>query len=182
MEVNWLTVLNTAIKVWIKGTLRGREERGVEANSFVFLFLFFDFFSHHMSGLHNCNLPSSMFPPHWDCVFREYQSLGSSFFHPSFPLTFQPFIPPTLPSTVSFLSYPIPTLLLFSWFHPPTMGVKITFQLEHFMLQSTSWCNLFLQKWKHQAAFAALHVCKSEQWCTPSETSETMCLDCLDTI
>lgn len=179
MEVNWLTVLNTAIKVWIKGTLRGREERGVEANFFVFLFLIFFLITCQVCIIviyqAVCFLPIEI-------VFREYQSLGSSFFHPSFPLTFQPFIPPTLPSTVSFLSYPIPTLLLFSWFHPPTMGVKITFQLEHFMLQSTSWCNLFLQKWKHQAAFAALHVCKSEQWCTPSETSETMCLDCLDTI
>lgn len=40
----------------------------------------------------------------------------------------------------------------------------------------------FLQRWKHQAAFAAHHVCKSEQWCTLSEASSMMCLDCLDTM
>lgn len=53
------------------------------------------------------------------------------------------------------------------------------------MLQSASRCNLFFffffrKGEKHQAAFAALHVCKSEQRCTPSEASQMMCLDCLE--
>lgn len=66
MEVNWLTVLNTVlnVEVWIKGTWRGREERGWS----ISLCFFSLFLIYHMSGSHNCNLPTSMFSPRWDFV------------------------------------------------------------------------------------------------------------------
>lgn len=135
MEVNWLTVLNTVlnVEVWIKGNTEGKRREGftwnLEAISFVFCFVFFFPVIYHRSGLHNRILPTMFFSP-VEILLPEYQRLGSAFFHPPFPLSFQPLISPSYPPTppptaASFLSYPIFCRL--PGFIPQQWGWKLHF-------------------------------------------------------
>lgn len=102
---------------------------------------FFHFCCFYLTGqfMHDLILPVDMVSFPLSCDSLEYQTLGSPFFYPFFPLSSQSFILFSLCRISSVISH----LLSFVWFHPPTMGVKITFQLERFMLQSASRCNLF---------------------------------------
>lgn len=165
MEVNWLTVLNTVlnVEVWIKGTWRGREERGWSISlCFCFLLCFSSIICQvRIIVIYQlvCFLPVEI-------LFLEYQRRGSSFFHPSYPLSFQPFIsfPPPSYSPCHIPSRPfccLPGFIRQQW------GWKLHFSWNVSCCKAPAGVIFFfLQRWKHRAAFAALRVCKSEQWCT----------------
>lgn len=108
----------------------GEAQRGVHmklrSDLLCFLFCFFFPVIYHRSGLHNRILPTMFFSP-VEILLPEYQRLGSAFFHPPFPLSFQPLISPSYPPPHRRIFSVISHLLSFAWFHPPTMGVKITF-------------------------------------------------------
>ena len=82
----------------------GEAKRGVHMKlrsdllCFFVLLFFVGFFSiiYHRSGLHNGILPTMFFSP-VEILLPEYQRLGSAFFHPPFPLSFQPLISPSYP-------------------------------------------------------------------------------------
>lgn len=199
MEVNWLTVLNTAlnIEVWIKGTWRVRKEWGGSGVWVQFLCFCSSFTpsSFRTSGLRN----RSSSTPVWILVLEYHRLQIFLFICPSlispcslFFFFFSSRAPPS-PPPISSLSYPIPSLFFFvvclvssgnnegeNYILAGTFQVARRWPLWSFFL-SLFFFSFFLQRWKHQAAFAALRLCKSDGWCTPSEASVMMCLDCLDT-
>lgn len=199
MEVNWLTVLNTAlnIEVWIKGTWRVRKEWGGSGVWVQFLCFCSSFTpsSFRTSGLRN----RSSSTPVWILVLEYHRLQIFLFICPSlispcslfFFFFFISCPPIPTPNIFSVISHPVPFFfcclpgfirqqwgwkLHFSWnvSSRAALAAVIFFSLSLFF-------SFFLQRWKHQAAFAALRLCKSDGWCTPSEASVMMCLDCLDT-
>lgn len=135
-----------SVKCWSlnKENREGKKEEGSHGN--LEAGFFFHFCCFYLTGqfMHDLILPVDMVSFPLSCDSLEYQTLGSPFFYPFFPLSSQSFILFSLCRISSVISH----LLSFVWFHPPTMGVKITFQLERFMLQSASRCNLFFAEVK----------------------------------
>lgn len=165
MGVNWLTVLN--VGVWIKRTERGKRGRFTwKLGSRLFIFIFVVFTS-QVSLCMILFYQLIWFLSRWAVIPWNIKHLDL----PSFILS--SLSPPSLlffsPSAVSLLSYPIFCRL--PGFIPQQWGWKLHFSRNVSCCKAPAGVIFFLQRWKHQAAFAALHVCKSERWCTPSEAS-----------
>lgn len=165
MGVNWLTVLN--VGVWIKRTERGKRGRFTwKLGSRLFIFIFVVFTS-QVSLCMILFYQLIWFLSCWAVIPWNIKHLDL----PSFILS--SLSPPSLlffsPSAVSLLSYPIFCRL--PGFIPQQWGWKLHFSRNVSCCKAPAGVIFFLQRWKHQAAFAALHVCKSERWCTPSEAS-----------
>lgn len=135
----------------------GEAQRGVHmklrSDLLCFLFCFFFPVIYHRSGLHNRILPTMFFSP-VEILLPEYQRLGSAFFHPPFPLSFQPLISPSYPpppTAASFLSYPIFCRL--PGFIPQQWGWKLHFSWNVSCCKAPAgviffFFFFFLQRWK----------------------------------
>lgn len=170
MGVNWLTVLNTVLNVgvWIKRTERGKKRKvHMETWKQAFFFFIFVVFTSRVSLCMILFYQLIWFLSRWAVIPWNIKHLDL----PSFILS--SLSPPSLlffsPSAVSLLSYPIFCRL--PGFIPQQWGWKLHFSWNVSCCKAPAGVIFFLQRWKHQAAFAALHVCKSERWCTPSEAS-----------
>lgn len=183
MEVNWLTVLNTVlnVEVWIKGGTWRREEERDWSKSLCFFSPPLPpsaFFIYHMSGPHNRNLPTGMFSLCWDLVSGVSKT---RIFPLSSPLSsLLPAFYFFLPSVVFFPCHiPSRPFCCLPGFIRQQWGWKLHFSWNVSCCEAPAGVIFFFffillyiyffplpEVGKHRAAFAALHVCKSEQRCT----------------